>query len=129
MFWSECCFTVSFWCLYGEIFFTQNGAMQKQYIWLDGELIGVLAGDELFFTHANYRNEPWLVTDPSGAVIWQNLTAPFGNSAETYPKVAETHPAFTLKHIRSPCPLPLSRTRGIFTFTGPTPVCISRSGR
>ena len=73
-----------------------NGAMQKQYIWLDGELIGVLAGDELFFVHANYRNEPWLVTDPSGAVIWQNLTAPFGNSAETYPKVAETHPSFTL---------------------------------
>ena len=73
-----------------------NGAMQKRYIWLDGELIGVLAGDELFFVHANYRNEPWLVTGPSGAVIWQNLTAPFGNSAETYPKVAESHPGFTL---------------------------------
>ena len=73
-----------------------NGAMQKQYIWLDGELIGVLAGDELFFVHANYRNEPWLVTGPDCAVIWQNLTAPFGNSAETYPKVAETHPSFTL---------------------------------
>ena len=61
-----------------------NGAMQKQYIWLDGELIGVLAADELFFAHANYRNEPWLVTGPDCVVIWQNLTAPFGNSAETY---------------------------------------------
>ena len=76
--------------------FHQNGAMQKRYTWLNGELIGVLAGDELFFVHANYRNEPWLVTGPDGAVIWQNLTSPFGNSAETYPKVAETHQRLTL---------------------------------
>ena len=74
----------------------QKGAMLKEYLWLDGELIAAAEGGGLFFVHANHRNEPALVTNGNGTEVWKNVTAPFGISAENYPKVAETYRNFTL---------------------------------
>ena len=74
----------------------QKGAMLKEYLWLDGELIAAAEGGGLFFVHANHRNEPALVTNGNGTEVWKNVTAPFGIFAENYPKVAETYRNFTL---------------------------------
>ena len=79
----------------------QQGMMLKQYFWLDRELIALLDGDELFHVHVNHRNEPALVTDQSGETVWQNLTSPFGKSAESYPRIAESYRNFSL-NIRLP---------------------------
>ena len=74
----------------------QKGEVQKDYLWLDGELIAAAEGGKLYFVHANHRNEPALVTNGNGTEVWKNVTAPFGISAESYPKVAETYRNFTL---------------------------------
>ena len=74
----------------------QKGEVQKEYLWLDGELIAAAESGELFFVHANHRNEPALVTNGNGKEVWKNVTAPFGISAENYPKVAESYRNFTL---------------------------------
>ena len=74
----------------------QKGEVLKEYLWLDGELIAAAESGELFFVHANHRNEPALVTNGNATEVWKNVTAPFGISAESYPKVAETYRNFTL---------------------------------
>ena len=74
----------------------QKGEVQKEYLWLDGELIAAAEGGGLYFVHANHRNEPALVTNGNGTEVWKNVTEPFGISAESYPKVAETYRNFTL---------------------------------
>ena len=74
----------------------QKGEVLKECLWLDGELIAAAEGGGLFFVHANHRNEPALVTNGNGTEVWKNVAAPFGISAENYPKVAETYRNFTL---------------------------------
>ena len=74
----------------------QKGELQQEYIWLDDELIAVLAGSELYFTHRDYRNQPTVVTNGNSNVAWKTVSTPFGNSAENYPEVAEKYRNFSL---------------------------------
>ena len=61
------------------------------------------------FTHRDHRNQPCLVTDTDGAVVWKAVSSPFGATrvlspfrsdfgkiAETPPKKTETIGSFTL---------------------------------
>ena len=74
----------------------QKGEVQKEYLWLDGELIAAAEGGELFFAHRDYRNQPCLVTDKDGLVIWKAVSSPFGAARVLSPsrpdfgKIAET---------------------------------------
>ena len=86
----------------------QKGAMLKEYLWLDGELIAAAEGSKLYFAHRDYRNQPCLVTDKDGAAVWKAVSSPFGaarvlspsrpgfgNSAETPNQNTETIGSFT----------------------------------
>ena len=74
----------------------QKGEVQKEYLWLDGELIAAAEGSELYFAHRDYRNQPCLVTDTDGAVVWKAVSSPFGATRVLSPfrsdfgKIAET---------------------------------------
>ena len=74
----------------------QKGEVLKEYLWLDGELIAAAESGELFFAHRDYRNQPCLVTDKDGLVIWKAVSSPFGAARVLSPsrpdfgKIAET---------------------------------------
>ena len=70
--------------------------MLKEYLWLDGELIAAAQGSELYFAHRDYRNQPCLVTNKDGEVVWKAVSSPFGAARVLSPsrpdfgKIAET---------------------------------------
>ena len=74
----------------------QKGEVQKEYLWLDGELIAAAESGELYFAHRDYRNQPCLVTNKDGEVVWKAVSSPFGTAKVLSPsrpdfgKIAET---------------------------------------
>ena len=74
----------------------QKGEVLKEYLWLDGELIAAAEGGGLYFVHRDYRNQPCLVTNKDGEVVWKAVSSPFGTAKVLSPsrpdfgKLAET---------------------------------------
>jgi RHS repeat-associated protein len=64
-----------------------SGTVQKEYIWLDDMPVAMVddtgASPVLYFIHADQINTPQKLTDGTGAIVWDGVFDPFGNSVST----------------------------------------------
>ncbi|WP_158813296.1 RHS repeat-associated core domain-containing protein [Methylocapsa sp. S129] len=60
-----------------------NGVSLREYIWLDDLPVAIIdqvntASPILYYVHADHLNRPIMVTDSTGASVWQAVWTPFG---------------------------------------------------
>ena len=64
-----------------------SGTVQKEYIWLDDMPVALVddtgASPVLYFIHADQINTPQKLTDGTGAIVWDGVFDPFGNTVST----------------------------------------------
>ena len=57
---------------------TQTTTLLREYIWLDGEAVGVVENDQLYFVRTDHIGRPTIATDAAGIVVWTVAYRPFG---------------------------------------------------
>jgi RHS repeat-associated protein len=68
-----------------------QGRIQREYVWLDDQLLAILDGDpsatQVYAVHPDPLGTPRAVTDPTGKLVWRAAPAsePFGLSVEQDP--------------------------------------------
>ena len=50
----------------------------REYIWLNGEAVGVVEGGVLYFVRTDHIGRPAFATDGTGAKVWEVSYLPFG---------------------------------------------------
>ncbi|MBN2841544.1 MAG: RHS repeat protein, partial [Sedimentisphaerales bacterium] len=50
---------------------TRNGSRYKSYIWLEGELIGLIHNGQLYYVHNDHLGRPEMVSDQNKAIVWK----------------------------------------------------------
>jgi len=59
---------------------TQTGGLDTIYIWLDGQVIGVIRGNKLNFVHSDHLGRPEILTNTNKAVVWKAQTSSYDSS-------------------------------------------------
>lgn len=51
--------------------------LSRQYIWLNGQLIGLIHNGSLHYVHTDHIGRPHIVTNTSNAIVWKAYNKPF----------------------------------------------------
>ncbi len=57
-----------------------NGAIKKEYIYLNGQRFATIDGDTLYYVHTDHLGAPIALTDEAGVVQWKAHYTPFGKA-------------------------------------------------
>jgi RHS repeat-associated protein len=57
---------------------TDTSTLLREYIWLDGEAVGVVEEDVLYFVRTDHIGRPIFATDGTGSKVWEATYLPFG---------------------------------------------------
>ncbi|MDT0499290.1 RHS repeat-associated core domain-containing protein, partial [Algiphilus sp. W345] len=61
-----------------------NGTtLSKKYIWLGGELIGLIKGSTLYYVHSDHLGRPEVVTNQSKGIVWRASNLAYDRSVTT----------------------------------------------
>ena len=55
-----------------------TGALIREYVWLEGQLIAVIEGGVISFVRADHIGRPVFATNSAGAKVWTASYLPFG---------------------------------------------------
>jgi len=57
---------------------TQTATLLREYIWLEGEAVGVVENDTAYYVRTDHIGRPVFATDDTGAKVWTASYLPFG---------------------------------------------------
>jgi len=57
---------------------TQTSTLLREYIWLEGEAVGVVENDTAYYVRTDHIGRPVFATDDTGAKVWTASYLPFG---------------------------------------------------
>ena len=57
---------------------TADGTITAEYVYMNGQPIGKIEGDNLSYYHTDHLGTPMIMTDTSGAKVWEGEFQPFG---------------------------------------------------
>lgn len=69
--------------LSGTLLSEKTGADVKDYIYLHGAPIGYIKNGQLYFVHTDQVSRPELITNTSGAIVWQANLKPFNRTVKS----------------------------------------------
>jgi YD repeat-containing protein len=58
---------------------TDTSTLLREYVWLDGEAVGVVENDVFYFVRTDHIGRPVFATDDTGTVQWTASYKPFGS--------------------------------------------------
>ncbi|HAS6097446.1 TPA: type IV secretion protein Rhs, partial [Vibrio vulnificus] len=60
-----------------------TGQTQREYVWLDGQLVAYLVDGTVYHVHNDNLGTPQALTDETGATVWKASYSPFGKATVT----------------------------------------------
>lgn len=60
-----------------------TGQTQREYVWLDGQLVAYLVDGTVYHVHNDHLGTPQALTDETGATVWKASYSPFGKATES----------------------------------------------
>jgi RHS repeat-associated protein len=60
-----------------------SAAIQRNYVWMNGVVVGILDADNVYFVHNDYLGRPETVTNGSKASVWHAQNTAFGRTVQS----------------------------------------------
>jgi uncharacterized protein RhaS with RHS repeats len=59
---------------------TSTGTIKVEYVYLNGQPLARIEGDNVYYYHNDHLGTPMLMTDESGSIVWEGEFLPFGEA-------------------------------------------------